>query len=119
MGPFIKDVINRGGRGFAKRWSYLISLFSKNDDEGGGQGGSKISKNWWRLLWTAPKVKEYHENPYIVTSNWNEYFSCSISVLLSDIFQFVFKAKSNLFFQSPIQFDSIPYEWDAMLTFHE
>ena len=20
-----------------------------------GGGGSKISKNWWRLLWTAPK----------------------------------------------------------------
>ena len=48
-GPFIKDVINQGGGGFAKRWSYLISLFSKSDDEGGG--GSKISKNWWRLLW--------------------------------------------------------------------
>ena len=43
------------GEGFAKRWSYLISLFGKNDDEG-GRGGSKISKNWWRLLWTAPFV---------------------------------------------------------------
>ena len=32
--PFIKDVINQGeGRGFAKRLSYLISLFSKSDDE--------------------------------------------------------------------------------------
>ena len=34
-GPFIKDVINGGGGGLAKRWSYLISLFSKSDDEGG------------------------------------------------------------------------------------
>ena len=33
---------SRGG-GFAKRCSYLISLFSKSDDEGGG--GSKIPKN--------------------------------------------------------------------------
>ena len=32
-GPFIKDVINRGGGGFAKRLSYLISLFAKNDDK--------------------------------------------------------------------------------------
>ena len=30
MGPFIKDVINLGGGGFAQSWSYLISLFSKN-----------------------------------------------------------------------------------------
>ena len=38
MGLFIKDVINQGERGgFAKRWSYLISLFSKSDDEGGGR----------------------------------------------------------------------------------
>ena len=36
MGSFIKDVINQGGGGFAKRWFNLISLFSKNDDEGGG-----------------------------------------------------------------------------------
>ena len=35
MGPFIKYVINQGGGGFAKRWSYLISWFSKSDDEGG------------------------------------------------------------------------------------
>ena len=42
-GPFIKDVINRGGGGFAKRWSYLISLFSKNDDEG-GRGDKKSQK---------------------------------------------------------------------------
>ena len=35
------------GRGFIKRWSYLISLFSKSDDKGGR--GSKISNNWWRL----------------------------------------------------------------------
>ena len=41
-GPFIKDDINRGGRG-GKRWSYLIILFNKIDDEGEG-GGSKISK---------------------------------------------------------------------------
>ena len=27
-----------------------------------GGGGSKISKNWWRLLWTAPKVN-YSNNP--------------------------------------------------------
>ena len=39
MGPFIKDVIKQGGGGFAKRWSYLIRLFIKSDDE----GGSKIS----------------------------------------------------------------------------
>ena len=40
---FIKDVINRGGGGFAKIWSYLISLFSKNDDKGGrGQKSQKI-----------------------------------------------------------------------------
>ena len=32
-----------GGGGFAKRWSYLISLFSKSDDKGGG--GSKYSQN--------------------------------------------------------------------------
>ena len=30
------------GRGFAKRCSYLISLFSKSDDEGGG--GQKSQK---------------------------------------------------------------------------
>ena len=30
------------GRGFAKRWSYLIRLFSKSDDDGGG--GSKSQK---------------------------------------------------------------------------
>ena len=53
----IKDVINRWGGGFAKRWSYLISLFSKSDDEGGG--GSKI---WWRLLWTAPNEPYFHVN---------------------------------------------------------
>ena len=41
MGPFIKDVINQGGGGFAKRWPYLINLFSKNDDEG-GQKSQKI-----------------------------------------------------------------------------
>ena len=36
LGPFIKDVINWGERGgVAKIWSYLISLFSENDDEGG------------------------------------------------------------------------------------
>ena len=44
-GQFIKDVINRGGGGFAKRWSYLISLFSKIDDEGGREGGQKSQKN--------------------------------------------------------------------------
>ena len=42
MGPFIKDVINRGG--FAKIWCYLISLFSKNDEEGGGERGQKSQK---------------------------------------------------------------------------
>ena len=42
-GPFIKDVINQGGGGIAKRLSYLISLFSKNDDEG-GRGGQKFRK---------------------------------------------------------------------------
>ena len=31
------------GRGFAKRWSYLISLFSKSDDEG-GRGCQKSQK---------------------------------------------------------------------------
>ena len=50
-GQFIKDVINWRGGG----WSYLISLFNKNDYEGGG--GSKFSKNWWRLLWNAPIEK--------------------------------------------------------------
>ena len=43
-GPFIKDVINQGGgEGFAKRWSYLISLFSKSDDEG-GRGVKNLKK---------------------------------------------------------------------------
>ena len=42
MWPFIKDVINQG-EGVAKRLSYVISLFIKSDDEGGG--GSKILKN--------------------------------------------------------------------------
>ena len=36
LGPFI----NQGGGGFAKRRSYLISLFSKSDVEG-GRGGQK------------------------------------------------------------------------------
>ena len=54
-GAFIKDIINQGGGGFAKRWSYLISLFSKSNDKGGG--GQKSQKNWWRLLWTAPKTR--------------------------------------------------------------
>ena len=40
-GPFIKNVINRGGRGLP--WSYLISLFSKNYDEG-GRGCQKSQK---------------------------------------------------------------------------
>ena len=40
MGPFIKDVINQGGGGFAKRWSYFIGLLSKNDNE--GEGGQKL-----------------------------------------------------------------------------
>ena len=30
FGPFIKDVINQGEGEFSKRWSYLISLFSKS-----------------------------------------------------------------------------------------
>ena len=46
MGPFIKDVINQGGGGFAKRWVYLISLFSDSDDEGRrGQKPLKIHQN--------------------------------------------------------------------------
>ena len=49
---------SRGEGGFAKRWSYLISLFSKNDDEGGK--GSKIFKKWWRLLWTAPYLEYFN-----------------------------------------------------------
>ena len=41
-GPFKKDVIDRGGD--AKKWSFLISLFSKSDDEEGGRGGQRSSK---------------------------------------------------------------------------
>ena len=39
-GPFIKDVIIQGRGGF---FYYLISLFSKIDDEG-GRGGQKSQK---------------------------------------------------------------------------
>ena len=45
-------------RGFAKRWFYLISLFTKCYDfkvEVNRQRGQTSSKNWWRLLWTVPK----------------------------------------------------------------
>ena len=35
------------GWGLAKTWSYLISFFSKNNDEGAAEGGGlKISKEW-------------------------------------------------------------------------
>ena len=44
MGPFIKDVINPGGEGLAKRLYYFISLFSKSNDEG-GRGCQKTQKN--------------------------------------------------------------------------
>ena len=48
MGPFIKDVINRGGRGFAKRLSLLISLLSKKDDNGMvGQISRKIDDDFY------------------------------------------------------------------------
>ena len=52
FGPFIKDAINQGGGEFSKRWSYLIRLFSKSDDEGGG--GSKISKKMMTSFMNGP-----------------------------------------------------------------
>ena len=39
----MKDVINWGGGGFAKRRSHLISLFSKSDDEE-GRGVKNLKK---------------------------------------------------------------------------
>ena len=65
-----------GGGGFEKRWSFLISLFSKNDDELGR--GVKISKNWWRLLWMAPYISEL----YCVVRPFCHYwcFPCHVGV---------------------------------------
>ena len=53
-GPFIKDVIDYGGGGFAKWSSYLKSLFSKSDDELGRGRGQKSQKIDDVFLWTAP-----------------------------------------------------------------
>ena len=52
-GPLIKDVINQGGGGFDKRWSFLIGLFSKSDDEG-GMGGVKNLKKMMTSFMNSP-----------------------------------------------------------------
>ena len=50
---FHKRCYQSNGRGVAKRWSYLISLFCKSDDEGGGvKNLKKLIKSfmngpWW------------------------------------------------------------------------
>ena len=52
--PFIKNVINQGGRGFAKRWSYLISLFNKSDDQ--GEGGVKEFEKLMTSIINGPRT---------------------------------------------------------------
>ena len=73
----------RGG-GSAKRWRYSISLFSKMGTR--GREGSKISKNGWRHLWTAPKFFWRHQNNVfdkeearIYVANFPGYFTLTTS----------------------------------------
>ena len=54
MGPFIKDVINRGGGDLPKD-SLDKLIFCKNWWRWGGE----FSKNWWRLLWMA-QINNHH-----------------------------------------------------------
>ena len=51
-----------GAGGFAKRWSYLISLFSKSDDKGGGgQKSQKIDDVIYeRPLTQLPKLLHHN-----------------------------------------------------------
>ena len=49
------------GRRFAKRWSYLINLFSKNDDEGGGR--VKKSQNIDDVFYERPLTTCYFSHP--------------------------------------------------------
>ena len=79
---------SRGEGGFAKKWSYLISLFSKNDYEGGsgGQKSQKIDD----VFYEQPKSKQGAERYLTIShetfgiaiskssdfeSKWNKFFS--------------------------------------------
>ena len=53
------------GRGaFAKKWSYLISLFKKNDDEGGG--GKKIEDVFYERPQRVPFLSPgFNKTPWL------------------------------------------------------
>ena len=75
------------GRGFDKRWFYLRSLFSKNDDEG-GRGAKNLKKlilqfvRLKKILITITKESIW-QNIFLSALNWQ---SCSTVLLLLESF---------------------------------
>ena len=68
------------GRGVTKRWSYLISLFSKNDDEGvrGGKKSLKIDDVFYERpvdCWEIDKALTFTSSaPDAETDNTIDHF---------------------------------------------